>query len=49
MPLSHAEDLVMVREDIDLGPQETVIPFKIAHDIVLKNPQNIAVFDCPCR
>lgn len=49
MPLSHAEDLVMVQEDIDLGPQETVVPYKVAHDIVLKNPQNIVVFDCPCR
>lgn len=49
MPLAHAEDLVMVQEDIDLGSQETVIPFRIAHDIVLQNPQNIAVFGCPCR
>jgi ferredoxin len=49
MPLAHAEDLVMVQEDVDLGPQETVVPYRVAHDIVLKNPQNIVVFDCPCR
>lgn len=49
MPLSHAEDLVMVREDVELRGLETVIPYRVAHDIVLKNPSNIAVFDCPCR
>lgn len=49
MPLSHAEDLVMVKEDVELKGLEHVIPFKVAHDIVLRNPGNIAVFDCPCR
>ena len=49
MPLGHAEDLVMVRQDVELRGLEHVIPFRIAHDIVLKNPQKIAVFDCPCR
>jgi ferredoxin len=49
VPLRHAEDLVMVQEDIEIRGLERVIPYKIAHDIVLKNPQNIAVFNCPCR
>ncbi len=49
MPLGLAEDLVMVQEDVELRGMEHVVPYKIAHDIVLKNPQKIAVFDCPCR
>ena len=49
VPLSHAEDLVRVEEDIELRDLEKVIPFKIARDIVLVNPSNIVLLDCACR
>lgn len=28
---------------------ETIIPYKVAKDIILKNPDHIALIDCPCR
>jgi ferredoxin len=49
MPLSHAEDLIMVNEDVELRDLERVIPYRIARDIVIHHPQKIALFDCPCR
>ncbi len=49
MPLKHAEDLIMVQEDVELLGLEHVIPYKVARDIVIKHPQRIALFDCPCR
>jgi len=49
MPLEQATQLVTVDEDIRLVDLEQVIPYKRARDIVLKNPDHIAVLDCPCR
>ena len=47
--LRHAEDLIMVEEDIELRDMEKVIPYKVARDIIIRHPQKIALFDCPCR
>jgi ferredoxin len=47
--LEAARQLVSVKEDIALGDLEKVIPYALARDIVLKNPDHIAVIDCPCR
>ncbi len=44
-----ARQLVTVQEDVDLGDLEQIIPYKMARDIVLKNPDHIAVLDCACR
>jgi len=49
LPLETARQLVSVKEDICLGDLEKVIPYALARDIVLKNPDHIAVIDCPCR
>lgn len=49
VPLAAARQLVSVQEDITLGDLERVIPYSLARDIVLKNPDHIAVLDCPCR
>jgi len=49
VPLSLACDLVSVKEDVELRGLERVIPYKIARDIVLKNPESIAVLNCGCR
>jgi ferredoxin len=47
--LEQATQLVTVDEEIRLTDLEQVIPYKQARDIVLKNPDHIAVLDCPCR
>jgi NAD-dependent dihydropyrimidine dehydrogenase PreA subunit len=44
-----AHTLVQVQKDIDLRDLEHVIPYPIARDIVLKNPDHIVVLECPCR
>jgi ferredoxin len=49
VPLAAARELVSVKESISLGDLEQVIPYALARDIVLKNPDHIVVLDCPCR
>jgi len=49
LPLNLAEDLIRVEEDVELTNLEKVIPYRIARDIVMVNPQKIAVMDCACR
>ena len=44
-----ARQLVNVQEDVDLGDLEQIIPYKMAREIVLKNPDHIVVLDCACR
>lgn len=49
VPLEAAKQLVSIKEDISIGSVEKIIPYQIARDIILKNPDHIAVLDCPCR
>ena len=49
VPLEAARQLVSVKEDINLGDLEHVIPYALARDIVLQHPDHIVVLDCPCR
>jgi ferredoxin len=49
VPLESAKNLVMVNEDINLPNLEQIIPYKLAKDIILHNPNHIVVLDCPCR
>jgi Pyruvate/2-oxoacid:ferredoxin oxidoreductase delta subunit len=49
VPLEAATQLVTVEEDVDLGDLEQTIPYAMARDIVLKNPDHIVVLECPCR
>lgn len=49
VPLEAATELVTVQEDVDLGDLEQTIPYALARDIVLKNPDHIVVLDCACR
>ncbi|GAP21319.1 4Fe-4S binding protein [Leptolinea tardivitalis] len=49
VPLEAARELVSVKEDIQLGDLEKVIPYALARDIVFKNPDHIVALDCPCR
>lgn len=50
VPLELAEALVTVKEDVEIRDiSESIIPYPIARDIVLENPQSIAVAECGCR
>jgi len=49
VPLELATQLVTVGEDVSLGDLEQIIPYTLAREIVLKNPDHIVVLDCPCR
>ena len=44
-----AKQLVRVQEPIALPNLEHIIPFQHARDIVITNPDHIAVLECPCR
>ena len=47
--LKDAIQLVTQKEDLSLITPEQVIPFKIAKDIILNNPESIALGECACR
>ena len=49
VPLNAAEQLVTVDKEIRLTDLEHVIPYNVAKDIILQNPDHIVVLDCPCR
>jgi len=49
MPLKAAARLVTVNQDVTLKDLEHVIPYTTARDLILKNPEHIAVLECPCR
>ena len=47
--LEDARRLITVNRDIELRNLDQVLPFRYARDLVLKNPHNIVVYECPCR
>lgn len=49
VPLDEARRLVRIEENISLTDLEQVIPFEKARDIVIQNPDHIAVANCMCR
>lgn len=49
VPLESAEELVVLNREIELRHLEQIIPYRLAQDIVLKNPDHIVTLDCPCR
>ena len=49
LKLQDAIKLVTQKEDVNVSPPEKVIPFKVARDVILHNPDSIAVGTCPCR
>lgn len=49
IPLETAKTLVSIKQPITLENLEQVIPFERARDIILQNPDHIAVIECPCR
>jgi ferredoxin len=49
VPLEAATQLVTVDEEISITDLEQTIPYTLARDIILHNPDHIVVLDCPCR
>jgi len=49
MPLDKASKLITVDKPLNMPDLEQVIPYKRARDIILENPNHIAVLKCPCR
>jgi ferredoxin len=47
--LESATKLVSVQQEVRLTDLEHVIPYALARDIVIKNPDHIVALDCPCR
>ena len=47
--LESARQLITVNEPISLPDLEKIIPYTRARDIILKNPDQVAVMKCPCR
>ncbi|MFC1936227.1 ATP-binding protein [Chloroflexota bacterium] len=49
MLLETARELVMINEPIRMPDLEQVIPYVRARAIILENPDQIVVLECPCR
>lgn len=49
LPIQAATQLVSVNESISITNLERIIPYDLARDIVLRNPDHIVALDCPCR
>lgn len=47
--LKDAIQLVTQKLDLSIEPSEKVIPYKQAKNIILQNPESIAVGECACR
>jgi ferredoxin len=48
--LEDAEQIVTLTEDLNLGElPKTIMPYEIARDAIIQNPERIAVIDCVCR
>lgn len=44
-----ARVLVTLDHDLTAGPMEQVVPYRVARDIVIKNPAMIVAYECACR
>lgn len=49
VPLQTARELISVRENVQAAYPEQVIPYKLARELVLNQPDHIVLLDCPCR
>jgi Pyruvate/2-oxoacid:ferredoxin oxidoreductase delta subunit len=47
--LQDALKMVTLKEGLRLSPPETVMPFKVARDVILKGNDTVTVGSCPCR
>ena len=49
VPLQTAREIVTVHRDIAVPDLEQVIPYHLARAFILRQPDHIAVLECPCR
>jgi len=49
MQLKEALQFVRQKQDLSLEPPETVVPYKQARNVILQNPESLAIGECPCR
>ncbi|MDI6686836.1 MAG: 4Fe-4S dicluster domain-containing protein [Desulfobacterales bacterium] len=47
--LNDAVKFITINKNIELRNLDQVLPYRYAKDIILKNPQNIVAYECPCR
>lgn len=47
--VDESRKLVKIGKSINLGDLEQVVPYDRAREIILNNPEKIAVLECPCR
>lgn len=47
--LETATRLVTIHEPVQMPDLEKVIPYGLARDIILRDPDHITLLDCPCR
>ncbi len=51
LSVSDVNKILSLEKDLHLGPDEhkQVIPFKYANKVIIREPELIAVMDCPCK
>ncbi len=49
VPLHAARQLVTINRDVAFTDLEHIVPYQRARDIIIRNPDHIAVLQCPCR
>ncbi len=47
--LEDASKFITINRNIELKNLEKIVPYKYAKDIILRNPHNIVLSQCPCR
>lgn len=47
--LKDARKIIAINKNIELRNLYHLLPYKYAKDIILINPHNIVVYECPCR
>ena len=49
MPPEHISLLITVGRAVEMTVPENVLPYSKARDILLHNPEELVLFNCPCR
>ena len=49
IPAADLTRLIRVGRSLELQVPEHILPYSAARDLILQNPEDLAVLDCPCR
>lgn len=49
VPLEEASRLILIDRPVNTEIPEKVLPYSLARDIILENPADLALLNCPCR